>query len=98
VTRPTAGAHHEPGHNPDDKLLNMAEVAAIVRAPVAAHRYWRHVVTDAQHQGRPRGPLLAIRNVEVAQPAELTDRSLPAPSVLRIRVPVLGAARGPHAA
>jgi len=36
------------GHNPDDKLLNMAEVAAIVRAPVAAFRYWRHVVTDEQ--------------------------------------------------
>jgi DNA-binding transcriptional MerR regulator len=29
----------------DDDLLTMAEVAAIVRAPVATLRYWRHLGT-----------------------------------------------------
>ena len=30
-------------HKTDDDLLTMAEVAAIVRAPVATLRYWRHL-------------------------------------------------------
>ena len=29
----------------DDELLTIAEVAAIVRAPVATLRYWRHLGT-----------------------------------------------------
>lgn len=29
----------------DDKLLSMAEVAAMVRVPVATLRYWRHLGT-----------------------------------------------------
>ena len=29
----------------DDDLLTMAEVAVIVRAPVATLRYWRHLGT-----------------------------------------------------
>ena len=32
-------------HKTDDDLLTMAEVAAIVRAPVATLRYWRHLGT-----------------------------------------------------
>ena len=30
-------------NDPDDELLSMAEVSAIVRAPVATLRYWRHI-------------------------------------------------------
>jgi hypothetical protein len=30
-------------HKSDDALLTIAEVAAIVRAPVATLRYWRHL-------------------------------------------------------
>jgi predicted DNA-binding transcriptional regulator AlpA len=29
----------------DDELLTIAEVAAIVRAPIATLRYWRHLGT-----------------------------------------------------
>lgn len=29
----------------DDELLSMAEVAAVVRVPVATLRYWRHLGT-----------------------------------------------------
>ena len=32
-------------HRPDDELLSAAEAAAIVRAPVATLRYWRHLGT-----------------------------------------------------
>jgi predicted DNA-binding transcriptional regulator AlpA len=32
-------------HRTDDELLNVAEAAAIVRAPVATLRYWRHLGT-----------------------------------------------------
>ena len=32
-------------HKTDDELLTMAEVAAIVRAPLATLRYWRHLGT-----------------------------------------------------
>jgi DNA-binding transcriptional MerR regulator len=32
-------------HRTDDELLSVAEAAAIVRAPVATLRYWRHLGT-----------------------------------------------------
>ena len=32
-------------HKTDDELLTMVEVAAIVRAPLATLRYWRHLGT-----------------------------------------------------
>ena len=32
-------------HPVNDELLTLAEVAAIVRAPVATLRYWRHLGT-----------------------------------------------------
>ncbi len=32
-------------HRIDDELLSVAEAAAIVRAPVATLRYWRHLGT-----------------------------------------------------
>ena len=32
-------------HRTDDELLSVTEVAAIVRAPVATLRYWRHLGT-----------------------------------------------------
>jgi hypothetical protein len=34
-------------HRTDDELLSVAEAAAIVRAPVATLRYWRHLGTGA---------------------------------------------------
>jgi predicted DNA-binding transcriptional regulator AlpA len=40
LDRPTAEVREV-----DDDLLTMAEVAAIVRAPVATLRYWRHLGT-----------------------------------------------------
>lgn len=33
------------GEDRDQKLLTLAEAAAIVRAPVATLRYWRHLGT-----------------------------------------------------
>ena len=40
----------EPDHAyPNDELLTMQEVAAVVRVPVATLRYWRHLGTG------PRG-------------------------------------------
>ncbi len=36
----------EPDHTyPNDELLTMAEVAAVVRVPLATLRYWRHLGT-----------------------------------------------------
>lgn len=35
--------------NPNDELLTMKEVAALVRVPLATLRYWRHLGTG------PRG-------------------------------------------
>jgi excisionase family DNA binding protein len=32
-------------HRTDDELLSVAEAAAILRAPVATLRYWRHLGT-----------------------------------------------------
>lgn len=32
-------------HRTDDELLSVTEAAAIVRAPVATLRYWRHLGT-----------------------------------------------------
>ena len=32
-------------HRTDDELLSVSEAAAIVRAPVATLRYWRHLGT-----------------------------------------------------
>ena len=47
-------------HRTDDELLSVAEAAAIVRAPVATLRYWRHLGTGtAQFQGGPQRPVLA---------------------------------------
>ena len=37
----TEHLHHD--HPADDKLLTIGEAAAIVRAPVATLRYWRHL-------------------------------------------------------
>lgn len=34
---------HGAGHNPD--LLTIGEAAAVLRAPVATLRYWRHLGT-----------------------------------------------------
>ena len=49
LDRPTAEVR-----DVDDDLLTMAEVAAIVRAPVATLRYWRHLGTgpDSFRVGR----------------------------------------------
>lgn len=43
--------YDDPDHDraSDDELLTITEVAAIVRAPVATLRYWRHLGTG------PRG-------------------------------------------
>ncbi len=37
--------HTDTIHRPDDDLLTIAEVADIVRVPVATLRYWRHLGT-----------------------------------------------------
>lgn len=40
-------SYHRPTdpHGDDDRLLTIDEAAAIVRAPVATLRYWRHLGT-----------------------------------------------------
>lgn len=45
--RPQDRALDRTDHRPtgNDELLTIAEVAAIVRAPVATLRYWRHLGT-----------------------------------------------------
>lgn len=37
--------HHNIRTSANDELLTISEVAAIVRAPVATVRYWRHLGT-----------------------------------------------------
>jgi hypothetical protein len=55
----------------EDQLLTIAEVAAIVRVPVATLRYWRHLGTGPRSFRVGRGvPLLADRDHQVAPAAE----------------------------
>ena len=43
---PTMTHQSHPNHQPaGDELLTISEVAAIVRAPIATLRYWRHLGT-----------------------------------------------------
>ena len=43
---PTMTQQSHPNHPPaGDELLTISEVAAIVRAPIATMRYWRHLGT-----------------------------------------------------
>lgn len=41
----TQQSHHADRPPADNELLTISEVAAIVRAPVATMRYWRHLGT-----------------------------------------------------
>ncbi len=41
----TLQSHPHPTSPADDELLTLTEVAAIVRAPIATLRYWRHLGT-----------------------------------------------------
>ena len=41
----TQQSHHADPAPANDELLTISEVAAIVRAPVATMRYWRHLGT-----------------------------------------------------
>jgi hypothetical protein len=43
------------GPKGDDDLLTITEVAAIVRAPVATLRYWRHLATGPHSFRAGRG-------------------------------------------
>jgi predicted DNA-binding transcriptional regulator AlpA len=41
----THQSHHNDPPHASDELLTISEVAAIVRAPIATLRYWRHLDT-----------------------------------------------------
>ncbi len=41
----TPQTHQTPAATATEELLTLAEVAAIVRAPIATLRYWRHLGT-----------------------------------------------------
>lgn len=41
----THQSHHNDPPHAGDELLTISEVAAIVRAPIATLRYWRHLDT-----------------------------------------------------
>ena len=61
-----------------DELLTIAEVADIVRVPVATLRYWRHLGTGPRElPHRPRRPLLAQRSHQlVAKPKRRPHRRM----------------------
>jgi hypothetical protein len=51
--------HPMPSGEPAEELFTIAEVARILRVPVAILRYWRHLGTGQpdELQDRPRRPL-----------------------------------------
>lgn len=45
TTNNPASSSSDPGDERDQKLLTIAEAAAILRTPIATLRYWRHFGT-----------------------------------------------------